>query len=86
MVKIKGCLLLSLVMLVVLVSGAVAENQNKSGVEPQVLKLPEGPGSISGLGESFEPNLNNGTATYQVKIEVPPGWFFSGPGRGLLLI
>lgn len=46
---------------------------NKSAVEPQVLSLPKGPGSIEGLGESFEPQLNTGTATYRVKLAAPPG-------------
>ena len=46
---------------------------NKSGVEPQVLSLPKGPGSIEGLGESFEPQLNTGTAAYRVKLAVSPG-------------
>lgn len=46
---------------------------NKSGVEPQVISLPKGPGSAEGLGESFEPQLNTGTATYRVKIAVSPG-------------
>lgn len=46
---------------------------DKSAVEPQVLSLPKGPGSIEGLGESFEPQLNTGTAAYQVKLAVPPG-------------
>ncbi|MFZ4702431.1 MAG: SpvB/TcaC N-terminal domain-containing protein, partial [Candidatus Methylumidiphilus sp.] len=46
---------------------------NKSGVEPQVLSLPKGPGSIEGLGESFEPQLNTGTAAYRVKLAVPLG-------------
>lgn len=45
----------------------------KSGVEPQVISLPTGPGSVEGLGESFEPDLNTGTATYGVKIAVSPG-------------
>lgn len=45
----------------------------KSGVDPQVISLPKGPGSLEGLGESFEPQLNTGTATYRVKIAVSPG-------------
>lgn len=40
---------------------------------PQALSLPSGPGSIEGLGESFEPQLNTGSSSYSVKIEVPPG-------------
>lgn len=50
-----------------------AFSANKSAVEPQVLSLPKGPGSIEGLGESFEPQLNTGTAAYRVKLAVPPG-------------
>lgn len=46
---------------------------DKSGLKPQVLKLPSGPGSIQGMGESFEPQLNSGTAAYRVPISLPPG-------------
>ena len=47
--------------------------QDKSGVTPQVISLPSGPGSIEGMGESFEPQLNTGAASYSIKIAVPPG-------------
>ena len=53
-------------------TGAVAD-EDKSGVKPQVLSLPTGPGSIEGLGESFEPQLNTGTASHSIALEVPPG-------------
>ena len=53
------------------ISNAIAES--KSGVDPRVISLPKGPGSIEGLGESFEPQINTGTATYAVKIAVSPG-------------
>lgn len=46
---------------------------DKSGVKPTVLSLPTGAGSVEGLGESFEPQLNTGTGTYSVKISIPPG-------------
>lgn len=46
---------------------------NKSGVQPTVLSLPAGPGSIEGLGESFEPQLNSGTISYAISFAVPPG-------------
>ncbi|MFQ5856892.1 MAG: toxin TcdB middle/N-terminal domain-containing protein [Anaerolineae bacterium] len=46
---------------------------SKSGVEPQVINLPSGPGSIQGLGESFEPQLNTGTASYSIPLKLPPG-------------
>ncbi len=47
--------------------------QDKSGVKPQVISLPTGPGSLEGLGESFEPNLSTGTASYPVKFTAAPG-------------
>lgn len=50
-----------------------AAAENKSAVEPQVLSLPSGPGSIEGLGESFEPELGTGTAAYRVTLDLPPG-------------
>ena len=46
---------------------------DKSGVKANAISLPTGPGSIEGLGESFEPNLNTGTAKYGVSLTVPPG-------------
>lgn len=45
----------------------------KSGISPNVISLPSGPGSIEGLGDSFEPELNSGTANYQVVVSIPPG-------------
>ncbi|HOC70307.1 MAG TPA: toxin TcdB middle/N-terminal domain-containing protein, partial [Candidatus Hydrogenedentes bacterium] len=42
-------------------------------MKPQVLSLPSGPGSIEGLGESFEPQLNSGTVTYAIKLKTAPG-------------
>jgi RHS repeat-associated protein len=46
---------------------------SKSGVRPQVISLPSGPGSLKGIGEAFEPELSTGTASYPVKFAVPPG-------------
>ena len=46
---------------------------NKSGIAPNVISLPSGPGSIEGLGDSFEPDLNSGAAGYRLVIEMPPG-------------
>jgi RHS repeat-associated protein len=45
----------------------------KSGVRPNVISVPAGPGTIKGLGERFEPNLNSGSATYAVDLDVPAG-------------
>lgn len=46
---------------------------NKNGVSPSAISLPSGPGSIEGLGQSFQPMLNTGTAKYSVKITIPRG-------------
>ena len=46
---------------------------DKSGVSPNSISLPKGPGSIEGLGESFQPTLNTGTAKYGLGIKLPPG-------------
>ena len=46
---------------------------DKNGVSPKTISLPSGPGSIEGLGKSFQPSLNTGSAQYAVGIQVPPG-------------
>ena len=43
---------------------------DKSGVSPNSISLPKGPGSIEGLGESFQPTLNTGTAQYGITLNV----------------
>lgn len=47
--------------------------KNKSGVAPQILTLPKGGGTVKGLGETFSPNLNSGTGSYNVPLTLPPG-------------
>jgi len=59
--------------LLFLPSLANAQEDEKSGVSPQVISLPSGPGSLEGLGESFEPDLSTGTASYPYPISLPPG-------------
>src|SRR5688500_9115609 len=46
---------------------------DKSGVSPNSISIPTGPGSIEGLGESFQPTLNTGTAKSGVALKLPPG-------------
>jgi len=46
---------------------------NKSGVSPNVLSLPKGPGSLGGIGENVRANLNMGLMTYPIKIQLPKG-------------
>ena len=45
----------------------------ESGVSPNVISIPDGPGSIEGLGEEFETSANSGTASYGIEIAVPEG-------------
>ncbi len=63
----------ALFMAMVLIHSATAGPPDKSGVKPSVISLPKGAGSIEGLGESFEPQLNTGGSSYGVSITVPPG-------------
>ena len=51
-----------------------SQAQSPSGVRPEVLSMPDGPGSIEGLGDTFEPNAATGTSSYAVPLEIPPGW------------
>lgn len=56
---------------------------DKNGVSPKTISLPSGPGSIEGLGGSFQPMLNTGMASYEVKIAVPAGVNGHGPQLSL---
>jgi RHS repeat-associated protein len=52
---------------------AGVRGESKTGVGLEKISLPSGPGSIEGLGDAFEPQLNSGTSAYSVKIAAPPG-------------
>jgi YD repeat-containing protein len=56
---------------------------DKSGVSPNSISVPKGPGSIEGLGESFQPSLNTGTAKYGLGLKLPPGVAGHQPSVGL---
>ncbi len=56
---------------------------DKSGVSPNTISLPKGPGSIEGLGESFQPTLNTGTAKYALGIKLPSGTASHQPSLAL---
>jgi len=62
---------LFLVVVVLALPGLSA--QDKNGVSPQAISLPSGPGSIQGLGESFQPQLNGGGASYSIPLNLPAG-------------
>lgn len=71
--KLSGCIeLISFLFLAfsVSVSGQVVD---KSGMRPNVLSLPSGPGSVQGLGGSFNPHYATGTYDYKIPLKVPPG-------------
>jgi RHS repeat-associated protein len=61
------------ILLFALCSSLSALAGEKTGVGLNKISLPSGPGSIEGLGDSFEPQLNTGTSSYSVKIASPPG-------------
>jgi RHS repeat-associated protein len=56
---------------------------DKNGVAPNSISVPKGPGSIEGLGESFQPTLNTGTAKYGVAFRLPAGTAGFGPSLAL---
>jgi len=67
------CALLQFAVLAGVPALCPAEDKDKNGVTPNTISLPSGPGSIEGLGESFQPMLNTGTAKYAVPIALPAG-------------
>ncbi len=69
--------------LFLLLALAGAEGANKNGVSPQVISLPSGPGSIQGLGESFQPQINGGSGTFSVPIQLPATATGFAPGLSL---
>ena len=46
---------------------------DKSGTSAQAIKLPTGGGALSGIGETFTPDLCTGTGRFTVPIAVPAG-------------
>lgn len=53
--------------------GMEVTHANKSGVSPNVLILPQGPGSLGGVGENVQTNLNMGVMSYPVSVGLPKG-------------
>jgi RHS repeat-associated protein len=48
-----------------------AHADKPEGLSAQTLKLPDGPASMKGLGESFSPNIATGTGSYSIPITLP---------------
>src|SRR5829696_8108685 len=45
----------------------------QSAPPSQVISLPKGGGALSGIGETFSPDLHTGTGNFTVPIAIPPG-------------
>ncbi len=56
---------------------------DRSAATPSRVSLPDGEGSIQGLGESFSPSLSNGSLAFTLPISLPGGR--AGVGAGLSL-
>ncbi len=63
----------ALVVFIAALGSALGGAPNKSGTGNSAISLPSGPGSVEGLGGSFEPQLNSGTVTYGVTLPIPAG-------------
>src|SRR5690606_18011289 len=60
-----------------------AHAEEAAGVSATRLKLPSGPGSLEGVGENAEANLNMGLVTYGVPFSLPAGYQGFSPSLGL---
>jgi len=58
---------------IVLIMPYLAIAQDKNGVSPNTISLPTGPGSIEGLGDSFQPMQSTGMASYEMNLILPRG-------------
>ena len=52
-------------------------------IQPPAINLPKGGGAIKGIGETFQPNPFNGTASLSVPIYTSPGRSGFGPELSL---
>lgn len=62
---------------------SVVHAQQETGMSPTRVTLPTGPGSIEGLGENADIDVNMGLLGYSVPIEVPAGQAGLGPSLRL---
>ena len=69
--------------LLALCGGQLAQAEDKNGVSPSRLKLPKGPGSLEGVGENIELNLNMGLMSYGVPMKLPQGYEKATPSLRL---
>ena len=64
---------ISLACLLTISPWSLTQASDDTSVKGDNISLPEGPGSLEGLGKAFEPTLNTGGASYAVSIAVPKG-------------
>ena len=67
-------------LLILLVGGSAWAD---TGVSDSRVSLPEGPGSLEGVGENVEMDPNMGSMRYNVAIKVPEGFKATTPGLNL---
>ncbi len=66
---VRGFLWCAMLTVALTAAGSRAEDEaeDKSGVSPNTISRPTGPGSLEGLGDAFQPAPNTGTAKYAEK-------------------
>ena len=72
-----------LALLAAMTAPGSASAEAAPGLSPSRLKLPSGPGSLEGLGENAEANVNMGLVTYPVPFSLPGGYQGFTPSLGL---
>ena len=72
-----------LLCLSVIYTAGISSAEDKNGLSPSRLKLPKGPGSLEGVGENIEINLNMGLMSYGVPIKLPQGYEKATPSLRL---
>lgn len=68
----KGAILFGVAALWLVLASSSARAQ--TGVSEDRVSLPEGPGSLEGVGENVTINTNMGAMSYEVKVQLPEGF------------
>lgn len=69
--KPVGLFIIIILALILNLDSVFAQTAQSGQITLQRISLPRGPGSIEGLGESFEPNLTTGSAQYSIPLVIP---------------
>ena len=76
------CLRFSVIMIAIILMSA-GPALGDTGVSDSRVSLPEGPGSLEGVGDNVEMDPNMGNMRYSVPIKIPPGFGSVTPGVSL---